>query len=380
MKKLFYIGVIGLILFEFANVYFIMPIPGSQEMNSIDLAYFLYTWRWVFRSLFGLFLILGFQAAFRRSRIISLLSLIGLLAATYVINFQMAADSMFLQTNNLVLKNAAENKVDSSRIVLGIAQNGQAKAYPIQYLGYHHQVFDTIDNQPIIVTYCTVCRTGRVFSSTINGQKESFRLVGMDHFNAMFEDKTTKSWWRQATGEAITGSLKGQVLPELNSSQMALKQWLLLYPNSLIMQPDQNFKIEYDSLSNYETGKRIGKLTRRDSLSWQDKSWIIGISMGNESKAYDWNTLVKQRIIYDSINNQPIAIILANDNKSFFALQRIDQSQTFSLNNDTLVTLQNRYNLSGESLNPLVPNLKKVNVYQEYWHSWRTFHQLTKKN
>ncbi len=45
----------------------------------------------------------------------------------------------------------------------------------------------------------------------------------MDHFNAMFEDKTTKSWWRQATGEAISGTKKGVRLPEIPSQQMSLK-------------------------------------------------------------------------------------------------------------------------------------------------------------
>ncbi len=52
MKKLFWIGLIGLLLFEIANVYFIMPMPGSQQMNSIDLAYFLYKWRWAFQDRF----------------------------------------------------------------------------------------------------------------------------------------------------------------------------------------------------------------------------------------------------------------------------------------------------------------------------------------
>ena len=42
-----------------------------------------------------------------------------------------------------------------------------------------------------MVTYCTVCRTGRVFSPIVEGQPETFRLVGMDHFNAMFEDEGT---------------------------------------------------------------------------------------------------------------------------------------------------------------------------------------------
>ena len=60
MKKLFYFGLIGFILFEIANVYFLMPMRGgSQEINSIDVAYFLHVWRWMFRAFFILLMILG---------------------------------------------------------------------------------------------------------------------------------------------------------------------------------------------------------------------------------------------------------------------------------------------------------------------------------
>lgn len=379
MKKLFYFGVLGLILFEAANVYFIMPMPGSQEMNSLDLAYFLHSWRWVFRLAFVAMILVGFKQAFKGSKILSSLCILVLLGITYMTNFSMAADAMFLQPRNLKMRHASENNVDTSRLVLGVEYQGQAKAYPIQYLGYHHQVLDTLAGKPLMVTYCTVCRTGRVFEPVVNGKPENFRLVGMDHFNAMFEDKTTKSWWRQATGEAVAGKLKGHVLPELSTTQMNLSQWLAIYPNSLIMQADQNFQAAYDSLSNYETGRRKGKLTRRDSLSWQDKSWIVGISIGKESKAYDWNALEKGRIIYDVLDNRPLAIILANDNKSFVALELPDSVQKLQLNQDTILLGQNRYNLLGASLDPSIPNLRKINAYQEYWHSWKAFHPTTQK-
>ncbi|QMU27660.1 DUF3179 domain-containing (seleno)protein [Adhaeribacter radiodurans] len=379
MKKLFYAGIIGLILFELANVYFIMPMPGSQEMNSIHFAYFLYSWRWIFRVVFALFIIVGFINAFKSSRILTVLFLLVVAGITYAANFEMAADSMFLTPGTVKMRNADENKVDLDRLVLGVALNGEAKAYPIQYLGYHHQVIDTIAKKPIMVTYCTVCRTGRVFEPQVNGKPETFRLVGMDHFNAMFEDKTTKSWWRQVTGEAIAGKLTGQSLPEVKSSQMALSQWLELNPNSFIMQPDHDFTAEYDSLSNYETGQRKSKLTRRDTLSWQDKSWVVGVVLGRESKAYDWNTLLKERIIYDELNGQPIALVIGSDNKSFAALQRTDKNQNFVFQNNRLQSPLNTYNLLGSAINPLVPDLVKLDASQEYWHSWRTFHPGTKK-
>jgi hypothetical protein len=378
-KKIYYFGILGILLFEIANVYFIMPMPGSQEMNSIDLAYFLYTWRWAFRIIFGLLVLFGFWSAYKSSKILSLLSLLVIIGVSYATHFIMAADTMFLKTNNLKMYTASQNKVDTSRIVIGLTYKGQSRAYPIQFLGYHHQVFDTIAHQPILVTYCTVCRSGRIFEPIINGKKETFRLVGMDHFNAMFEDETTKSWWRQATGEAIAGKLKGQTLPELQSNQMSLKQWLALNPKSLIMQQDNQFKTEYDSLSNYESGKRKGNLTRRDTLSWKKKSWIVGITVDDKSKAYDWNTLVKQRIIYDVINNKPIVVILAKDNKSFASLERISKEQKFSLKGTVLNDGKNNYTFLGKPTNPEVAELKPIKSYQEYWHSWETFHPLTQK-
>lgn len=383
MRKLFYIGIVGLLLFEIANVYFIMPMPGSQRLNSIDAAYFFHTWRWAFRAVFGLLIAFGVFAAFRGKKwtpyVVSLCLLV-VAGVVYATNFEMAADTMFYQPSTLSLKNATENKVGKERIVIGVEINGQARAYPIQYIGYHHQVRDTLGGKPIIVTYCTVCRTGRVFEPIVNGQAETFRLVGMDHFNAMFEDKTTGSWWRQANGEAIVGKLKGQTLPEVPITQTALDKWLALHPNSLVMQPDTKFQEEYDSLSNYESGKRKGKLTKRDSAAWQEKSWVVGIVTGENSKAYDWKGLEKKRIINDVIGNQPIVLALASDNKTFVALQRTSSKQQLVIRNDSLYDEKgNSYNLLGKSQKSGISNLNKINAYQEYWHSWKTFHPDAKQ-
>ena len=273
--------------------------------------------------------------------------------------------------------NSSNNKVDLDKLVIGIALKGEAKAYPIQFLGFHHQVRDSIAGQPIMTTYCTVCRTGRVFSPVVNGHVETFRLVGMDHYNAMFEDKTTNSWWRQETGEAIAGPLKGQSLEELPSTQSTLKNWLDLHPNSLIMQADTLFQSEYDSLANYETGERKGRLTKHDTASWHDKSWIAGMVVNKISKAYDWNQLKKQHIINDAVGSQPIVLFLADDDKSLFAYRRNAADQIFTIRNDTLMSDTLRFNLSGISLQDGAKNLDRVQVYQEYWHSWRTFHPET---
>ena len=378
MKKLFWFGVIGLLLFEIANVYFIMPMPGSQKMNSIDVAYFLFKWRWVFRVLFGIIITAGFFRSNWNRKWLLIIPFALIAAVMYMANFKMAADHMFYQPEKLLLVSFANNKVDSNRLVIGVMNNGEAKAYPIQFLGFHHQVQDTIGGKPVIVTYCTVCRTARVFEPVVNGKLEQFRLVGMDHFNAMFEDVTTKSWWRQETGEAITGKLKGQQLPEVFSTQTSLTEWLRLNPNSLIMQADSSFIASYDSTFKYETGKSKNILTGTDSLSWKDKSWVIGIKAGKERKAYDWNQLKTERIINDKINNTAFVIVLAADNKSFFAFEKPEESSLFILRNDTLIQGNYHYRIDGKGIDTSLL-LKPLPAYQEFWHSWRTFNPATQK-
>ncbi len=379
MKKLFYFGITGIILYEIAKVYYIMPMPGSQRMNSIDAAYFLHTWRWPLRILcWALILAGGFSVFSGKMKWLPAICLLLAAGITYATNYEMAADTMFYQPSQVVQHNAATNKVEMDRLVIGVSANGEAKAYPIQYIGYHHQVRDVLGGKPIMVTYCTVCRTGRVFEPTVDGKPEVFRLVGMDHFNAMFEDGETGSWWRQANGEAIAGPLKGKMLPELASTQTSLSQWLKLHPDSKIMQPDPVYQAKYDSMSRYESGRGKSELTRTDTLSWKDKSWVVGIQTGSAAKAFDWNRLKKERIINSEVGTVPVALVLSSDNNSFFAFDKAINAP-FTLRNDTIFTSTGAHDLLGRRLTGTGNDLKRINAYQEFWHSWRTFHPATSK-
>ncbi len=375
MKTLFYAGVVLLGIFEILNVYFIMPMPGSQRMDSIDLAYFLYTNRWTFRAVFGLMIIAGALTVFRSGRIwIPLIAMLPVAAVVYFFNFKMTADHMFLQPEVLAFKSKSENVLNDSSIVIAVRNKYDAKAYPVRYIQYHHQVRDSIGGELIMVTYCNVCRTGRVFRPLVDGSPENFRLVGMDHFNAMFEDSSTKSWWRQATGEAVTGTLKGKSLPEVESSQMTLGKFFLLHPYGRVMDAEARSKQFYDTLGRYEKGKSRGDLTRTDSSSWKDKSWVVGVQLGSLSKAYDWNDLKRDRVINDSIGTTPITIGLAGDDQTFIVIERTPDER-FVVRNDTLISTLRRIDFAGRSNEGY--RTKVINSYQEFWHSWKEFHPGT---
>jgi hypothetical protein len=379
MKKVFYFGLLLLAVFEIANVWFIMPLPYSQRVRSIDIAYGLYSYRWLLRVLFGAMIIAGLRPAWRvsswrKSFVVGGLVAVGLVV--YGTNFKMAADQIFIAPTSLDMQPAERNQVDPARLVVGIEVDGQARAYPVQFIGYHHQVRDTVNGKPVMVSFCTVCRTGRVFRPTVNGNTENFRLVGMDHFNAMFEDRSTGSWWRQANGEAIAGPLKGTALEEIESQQVSLARWLAMHPASLIMQADPALATKYSKSFDYETGRSRSSLTGTDSVSWNDKAWVVGVTQNGESVAYDWNRLRRDRVINDVVAGTPIVIALASDTASFVVYARPDTASRFIVRNDSLVGANEVYDLSGRSAKRRLTPLK---ASQEFWHSWRTFQPNTRK-
>ncbi len=366
-----------------------MPFPGSQYYNTIDVAYFINNNIWWLRIVLIIIIISPFLFYMRNGKkwqkILLVITASLYVFIAYEVNFKLLADHMFYQPKEKLFLNPQSDTTAKTKLIIGVAISNEAKAYPIEIIGYHHQIKDTIDGVPIMVTYCTVCRTGRVYSPVVNGRFETFRLVGMDHFNAMFEDATTKSWWRQENGEAITGSLKGTKLKEIISSQMMLKDWLALHPNSLILQPDSNYKARYDSLKGYDEGKIDGSLEHSDTSSWKRKSWVVGVNMNGVSKAYDWNTLLIKRLIEDSITPFYLLITMESNNKTFYVLNRNVNNKVLNFYKSTDTTLtdlqtHSQWTFSGICIAGTLKGtqLQPIQSYQEFWHSWQTFHPATK--
>ncbi len=370
---LFLLGILLLLVPEIMRVYFIMPFPGSQEDmptddSRVSIAYWLHNNIWWVR-LIGLGLVIGPFIHYLRvgnwwKRIAVVIPAALCVLVFYAFNYKFMADKMFYPPKSKVMSSSHPTHLrqweDSTAydLVLSVAHNGDARAYPIELIGYHHQVTDTIGGEPVLVTYCTVCRTGRAWSPEVNGEQETFRLVGMDHFNAMFEDSRTKSWWRQVNGECVAGPLKGQQLAEVRSEQLTLGEFWERYPQGLVMQADTNFTEEYEGLAGFDEGTINSGLERRDTASWQMKSWVVGVVHKGQARAYDWNELLARWEIEDTLGGDTVVI---RARMGGFEIGRRWSYQD-TIHDETVLV---------EEENSGIP------AYQEFWHSWRTFHPNT---
>lgn len=379
------LGLLLLLATEFLRLYYIMPFPGSQQGDTVQLAYWIHRHRVLLR-IAGFVLVAYplwhyFSASKTFARILLFLVVVLYVSVFYLFNYRFEADKMFRQYEAPAFQGAAASAVPGGRLAIGLVIDGQARAYPIEVIGYHHQVRDTVGGEPVLVTYCTVCRTGRVFSPIVDGHAETFRLVGMDHFNAMFEDNTTKSWWQQATGSCIAGPLKGHQLSEYPSTQSTIKTWTAEYPDAKILQPDPTFAAKYAGLASYDDGTIAGHLEHRDTASWHFKSWVIGVHTPTKDKAYDWNALVKNHMIQDTAT----ILYLAPDTATFRAWNRTVNGQTLAFEAATgKVWTDNGTHSTWDPLTgrctdgPLNgTQLQEAQAYQEFWHSWKNFHPET---
>ncbi len=385
---LFWPGILLLLIPGLVHAYFLMPFPGSQDREAIAFCYYLEKLILPLR-IAGAILVLVYIFGYlgrtsRGNKWFKAIVLVLCIGSYYLTDVMFSAQQMFKEPQTVYMADAKHNKVPYNYVVLGVTEGGIAKAYPLIYLGYHHKVQDNVGSQPILVTYCTMCRTGRVYNPVVNGKRQTFRLVGARHYNAVIEDASTGTWWYQATGEAAAGPLKGQHLQELPYEQSTLGEWLLKHPNSLIMQPDEASDGDYTDLIGYDRIQAVDRDTankNKDTLT--RKSWVVGVIINKQPKAYNWRKLIKDNLVNDSVAATPVLVAIEPDKNTFHAWNRLADGKklTFKLQKGRLNDNETGsvWDWDGLCIAGVYKGrrLSKIQAYQEYWHSWKHFHPAT---
>ena len=326
-----------------------MPIIRSwQEMDSVSTSYALYSVRWPMIVIGGILLAVGAIYVWRASKwpvrtLVAFLTLI-VLGAHYMVATKMSAEVMFQEPTTVAFK-TAESLVDNESAfsqVMVVNINGETKGYMVNMMAYHHKVIDTVGGTPVLVTYCSMCHSGRVFSPIIDGKVESFRLVGANHYNAMIEDASSGSWWYQATGECIAGPKKGQNLKDIAYTQMTLAGLATMHPKANVLIEDPMFANHPAQMPNYD--KRQGDT----SSTLQPRSMVYGLVVNGHSKAYRSQTLSREQCLRDTVNGNVIVVV------------------------------KNEYSVSAyQELAGEIDSARAITVHEEYWLSWKHFHPAT---
>ena len=285
----------------------------------------------------------------------------------------------FLPISTKVFLGAGDNKVDTSLQVIGVDLNGEQKAYPVNMLFYHHQIPDEVGGQKIWATYCGLCRSGRIYDLNFDGAPMDFTLVGAITFNAVFRDSRTGSWWRQETGEAAKGPMKGQQLEDVAFEQMSLENWLARHPDGTVLQYDPAFLGKYNFLAkllNYEASLPGWHRQETPPL-------IIGIEAGGAARGYDWNELTKRRLVQDDLGGVPLLVVTDPGGTSGFAYDRTLKGEVLEFeltdkgirDTGTRSTWDHFGRCTAGKLKGA--ELERVQSYQQFLRAWISFHKGT---
>jgi len=332
----------------------LMPIaPGWQEFYSVGFSYSLYQLQWPITLIGVLGFGLGTWYLWKNARWFTrmlIVLLVLLMSAIHVVTHtKMSAESMFNEPT--VVKRTLVGEGDAARdttVYLWVECNNQIAGYPLDLVAHHHKIQDTVGGVPVLVTYCTMCHTGRVFSPVVNGKRETFRLVGANHYNAMFEDASTGSWWYQATGEAMQGSLKGSVLTDIPFMQCTMAEMLALTSTRSI----SVFNADEGTGNRYKWSRGYAYQQGDTDEGLNDRTIVIGIVEGGKAKAYSMRDLIERSasstFMVDSIDGHEIVLTLPKRFTDVVDIRRDSASST-----------------------------TRIQPYQEYWHSWKYFHPTT---
>jgi Protein of unknown function (DUF3179) len=157
-----------------------------------------------------------------------------------------------------------------------------------------------------------------VWTRTVNGRALHFYLAGINNQNFLMRDKETGTWWQQITGKAVYGPLKGAALDLVPYDELTFGEWKSEVSDGRVLAPVPKYVKEYDSNWEPEVAK-LPVVISFPGTELKSRDIVVGLELGAASRAYPWDSLVKQSPVIDHVNGRPLLIAVAPDGKSFRA-------------------------------------------------------------
>lgn len=158
----------------------------------------------------------------------------------------------------------------------------------------------------------------------MNGTPLHFYLAGINNQNFLMRDRETGTWWQQITGKAIYGPLKGATLELVSSDELTFSEWKSEIAGGKVLAPVPKYIKKYDSNWEPEVAK-LPVVISFPGTELKSRDVVVGLEIDGTSRAYPWDTLVKQSPVMDHVHGAPLLLAVGPDGKSFRAfVSRVD--------------------------------------------------------
>jgi hypothetical protein len=212
--------------------------------------------------------------------------------------------------------------------VLGLVVREVPVAYPIEEMVMpRHIVHDTIQGQPVLISYCALCRSALAFSAEIDNQELYFKVAGVWRRNMIMIDVQTRSIWQQATGDCIFGKYQGRQLSVLPSENTIWKSWHKKHQKT---EAAIAFKEARKGLMSSEKMLAALKLvTSRvvlpgltDLKGLPKRETVFGVVVNGQSKAYPKSNLDDGQEFLDRVGEVEIKLLYDGEADQLLAMHQ----------------------------------------------------------
>ena len=208
-------------------------------------------------------------------------------------------------------KNAAFMREDD--LILGIAIDEIARAYPIKILNWHEIVNDEINGAAVAITFCPLCGSGVVFAAEIRERRLQFGVSGLLYkSDVLLYDRETDSLWSQLLRKGISGEYAGQKLQTIPVQHTTWREWRKLHPQTEVLTTDTGARRDYDEnpYAGYDKSAAIYFPVPDAPNELHPKEWILGLSRGEAAKAYPFSEIAKtgETQLRDTIGGAEVVI------------------------------------------------------------------------
>ena len=260
-------------------------------------------------------------------------------------------------------------------VVLAVAGEEGAKAYPRRILVQHEIVNDHLDGTPVAVTYCPLTGTAMGF---LRGDTELGVSGMLINNNLIMYDRTLERWWPQIPAVSIPGPWHdtpgGATLQEFEVIRTTWGNWRRRYPDTVVLSEATGFARNYDQdpygqRGYYQNDNTIFR-NIHESDRFHGKRWVYGVRTADGAAAFLKDAVEEAGLLEGTVGEVPLVAVRDPELDTAY-VYRNPEKKAFEYHDGDVV------DPDGESYSPGELPRERVISFDAYWFAWFAYYPFT---
>ncbi len=256
---------------------------------------------------------LALSSSFIRRRWVLLYSL-AIVACLFFINIFAPELWLRAQQHNasFMSLSQADQRLDEDDDVFVLEINGDARAYPRDWMQLPHIVGHNVGGQDTVMTYCALSNLPLAFDPKLDGKNTDFRVIAQVNNNLIFTDRNSGELIQQVTA---TAEYSQSTLEQYPVQRMPWGTFKLLYPDGQVFdyQPtwfDRATLSLFDSaLAPHYQGQPMFPTLHLNDKRLPPQVQVWGVIDGDDAVAVQPESFAKENQLIAEINGKIVLFV-----------------------------------------------------------------------